>query len=213
MMDRPNKIAIVGYGPIGQHLTALLHEQGYDVVVGVRSPERLALTSIPIGVQSLHWRPAVAGASVVVLAVPHEAVDDIVAGWPTDGASRIVVDPTNPVALSPEGHVVSGLDGGGTVGTRLAKLLPSVAVVRAFTHVMEELLAVRGRRQPGLWAMAIAGDDDTAKETVGEIVKATGFVPVDIGGLADSAPLDPGGTLFPQMFTVADMKRRLRESA
>jgi predicted dinucleotide-binding enzyme len=211
MMDRPSRIAIVGYGPIGRHLTVLLQDKGHDVVVGVRHPERLVTGRVPSNVEYLDWRSAVDGASIVVLAVPHDAVDDIAANWPADGAARIIVDPTNPVALSPDGHIVSGLAGTDTVGSRLAKLLPSVTVVRAFTHVMEELLAVRGRRQPGLWAMAIAGDDSEAKETVGELVTATGFVPVDLGGLADSAPLDPGGVLFPQMFTVADMKRRLLE--
>jgi predicted dinucleotide-binding enzyme len=211
MMDRPSKIAIVGYGPIGRHLTALLRDEGHDVVVGTRNPERLASCVVPPGVQCMQWRSAVDCASVVVLAVPYTAVDDLVASWPTGGAGRIMVAPTNPVAVSPDGHIVTGLDGDDTVGTRLAKLWPAMTVVRAFTHVMEELLAVRGRLQPGLWAMAIAGDDSTAKGIAGELVKATGFVPVDIGGLADSAPLDPGGALFPQMFTVADMKRRLLE--
>lgn len=210
-MDRQSRIAIVGYGPIGQHLTASLRGEWRDVVVGVRSPERLAPEAVPPGVQCVDWRSAVDRASVVILAVPHGAVADIVASWPAGIADRIVVDPTNPVALSPDGHIITGLDGSDTVGSRLAQLLPSAIVVRAFTHVMEELLAVRGRRQPGLWAMAIAGDDSSAKETVSELVKATGFVPVDIGGLADSAPLDPGGALFPQMFTVAGMKRRLLE--
>jgi predicted dinucleotide-binding enzyme len=211
MMDRPSRIAVVGYGPIGRHLTTLWQEKGHDVVVGVRAPERLAEGSVPSGVQLLDWRPAVAGASIVVLAVPHDAVADIVANWPADDVARIVVDPTNPLALGPDGRIVSGLAGADTVGSRLAKRLPSVTVVRAFTHVMEELLAARGRRQPGLWAMAIAGDDDEAKAAVGELVTATGFVPVDLGGLADSGPLDPGGVLFPQMFTVADMRRRLLE--
>ncbi|WP_067510203.1 NADPH-dependent F420 reductase [Actinoplanes sp. TFC3] len=212
-MDTLGTVAILGYGPVGQHLTALLHDGGYEVVVGVRNPEVLAAGDVPPAVQCVRWRAAAEVADVIVLAVPYDAINDIVAGWPAGGAARIVVDPTNPIALSPDGQIVSGLDGDETVGTRLAKLLPSETVVRAFTHVMAELLAVRGRRQPGLWAMAVAGDDSSAKEMVGELVKATGFAPVDIGGLAESAPLDPGGVLFPQMFTVAGMKRRLLEGA
>ncbi|OJF15808.1 NADPH-dependent F420 reductase [Couchioplanes caeruleus] len=213
MMDGPGRIAIVGYGPVGRALTALLRDEGHDVIIGSRDPDRLTSGIVAADVPCMDWRSAVERADVVVLAVPYVAVDDVVADWPTGGAGRIVVDPTNPVALSPDGHIISGLDGNDTVGSRLAKSLRSVIVVRAFTHVMEELLAVRGRRQPGLWAMAIAGDDSRAKATVGDIVKATGFVPVDIGSLAKSAPLDPGGVLFPQMFTVADMKRRLREGS
>lgn len=205
-MDRPGRIAVLGSGPIGRHLAALFQGKGYDVVVGVRDPGKHTVACVP-------WRQAVERAGVVVLAVPYKAVGDIAANWPADGADRIVVAPANPVALSPDGHIVTGLDGSDTVGSRLAKLFPATPVVRAFTHVMDELLGERGVRQPGLWAMAIAGDDSAAKETTAGLVTATGFVPVDIGGLADSAPLDPGGVLFPQMFTVAGMKRRLLEGA
>jgi len=39
------------------------------------------------------------------------------------------------------------------------------------------------------------------------LVAAAGYVPVVIGGLGRSAPLDPGGILFPNMFLPADMRR------
>ncbi|WP_207229988.1 NADPH-dependent F420 reductase [Krasilnikovia cinnamomea] len=208
-----DRIAVVGYGAIGRALTAHWHEAGRDIVVGSRNPDLLKSADVPVGVPCVDWRSAVERATVVVLAVPHPAVADIVAGWPTGATDRIVVDPTNPVGLSADGRIVSSLDGAGTVGSRLASSLPSARVVRAFTHVMDELLVSRGRRQPGMWAVAVAGDDAAAKAVVGDLVTATGFVPVDIGGLAASAPLDPGGALFPQMFTVADMRRRLAESA
>ena len=63
---------------------------------------------------------------------------------------------------------------------------------------------------PGLFAVAIAGDDPVAKLTVSELVNDAGFVPVDIGTLAESAPLDPSGVLFPHLFTPADMKLALK---
>ncbi len=66
---------------------------------------------------------------------------------------------------------------------------------------MDESLAYRGLRQPGFWAIAVAGDDPEANKIVHDLVRATGFVPVHIGTLAESAPLDPGGVIFPHMFT------------
>ena len=91
----------------------------------------------------------------------------------------------------------------------MAQRLPHSLVVRAFSHVMDELLVSRGSSQSGLWAMAIAGDDPVAKQIVGALVRDAGFVPVDIGTLAESLPLDPGGALFPHMFTEADMRAML----
>jgi predicted dinucleotide-binding enzyme len=75
---------------------------------------------------------------------------------------------------------------------------------------MEELLVSRGTKMPGLFAVAIAGDDPIAKSAVADLVTDTGFVPVDIGTLAESAPLDPGGVLFPHVFTPADMRQALK---
>lgn len=98
-----------------------------------------------------------------------------------------------------------------TEGSYLAKLLPNSTVVHAFSHIMEELLVSRGTHQPGLFAVAIAGDDRDAKSIVSRLVLDTGFVPVDIGELKESAPLDPGGFLFPHVYTPSDMKRVINQ--
>jgi predicted dinucleotide-binding enzyme len=204
-----HRIAVVGFGPIGRALSRAWLDAGHDVVIGNRNPDRLAgdLTQFP-GARCTQWTSAIADCDVVALAVPYPALDDVVAD-PARLAGKVVIDPSNPVQLSADGRIVSGLDAPGTVGQALAGRVPEAFVVRAFTHVMHELLATRGQVQPGLWAMAMAGDDVAAKELVAGLVRATGFVPVDLGGLPDSAPLDPGGVLFPNMFTVADMHHRL----
>ena len=58
--------------------------------------------------------------------------------------------------------------------------------------------------------MAIAGDVPAAKLLAAGLVRDTGFIPVDIGTLAESEPLDLGGVLFPHMFNEADMRARLK---
>jgi predicted dinucleotide-binding enzyme len=93
-----------------------------------------------------------------------------------------------------------------TQGRHTAKLLPDSMVTRAFTHVMYELLWPRGTRQRMSWGMALAGDDATAKAATAELITDAGFTPVDVGGLDDSAILDPGGVLFPKMFSPADLR-------
>lgn len=211
--DAP-RVAVVGFGPIGQALARSWLAAGYPVVIGGRDPDRLAtLTAGLPGVRCAHWTDAVAGSDVVALAVPHDALDDVVAAWRPEWAGKVVIDPANPIEVSADGRLVCGLPGPGTVGSHHAERLPGARVVRAFTHVMDELLASRGRRQPGVWAVAVAGDDEPAKKLVSRLVEATGFVPVDLGGLADSAPLDPGGALFPNMFTVTEMRLRLDAEA
>ena len=208
------RVAVVGFGAIGRALAGLWAAAGQDVVVGTRQPERLPDTDdvdLP-GLRYVHWTEAISESDVVALAVPHLALDDIVSQWRPEWSGKVIIDPTNPVDLSADGRLISGLTEPGTVGEALARRLPSVQVVRAFTHIQDELLPSRSRRQPGLWAVAMAGDDAAAKARVSELILATGYVPVDLGGLAESAPLDPGGVLFPNMFTVSDMRSRVAES-
>lgn len=207
----PRSISILGAGKIGQAVAQLWLRAGHAVCFGVRTPEKLSSLVKSLGSQASakSLEDAAAGGEIVFVAIPYDAIDDVVALTAPQLAGKIVIDASNPFALSQQGRIVSSLEPGISAGSRMAQRLPQSNVVRAFSHVMDELLLSRGLNQPGLWAMAIAGDDPVAKHIVGELVSDTGFVPVDIGTLAESLPLDPGGALFPHMFTVADMHARL----
>lgn len=208
-----HRIGVIGFGMIGQALTRPWIEAGHRVTVGSRTPDRRRVEVAACGdARCTDQATAIRESDVVMLCVPYSGLEQVLEAE-VDWTGKVVVDATNPVALSPEGRLVSVLPAPGTVGAALARRVPTASVVRAFTHVMDELLVSRGRRHPGVWAVAMAGDDDAAKQIVGGLVRDTGFVPVDLGHLADSAPLDPGGLLFPSMLTAADMRVRLDEYA
>lgn len=201
------KIGILGAGKIGQALGQLWLRAGHEVSFGGRTPEKLVTMVEALGprasAQSL--KVVAAESEVILLAVPYSAVDECVASVSNELVGKIILDATNPVGFSPEGRIISTL-ANGTAGTRMAARLPNSTIVRVFTHVMDELLVSRATRQSGSWAVAIAGDSLDAKSLAEKLVQDTGFIPVDIGTLAESAPLDPGGILFPNMFTEADMR-------
>lgn len=213
MLDSGQKysIAVIGAGKIGQAVGQLWLRAGHTVCFGSRSPEKLFSFLKGIGgsssVQSIEQ--AAAQSEIVFLAIPNSAVAELAPSLKSVLSGKIVIDATNPFALSPEGRIISSLGADMTAGSRMASLFPQSIIVRAFSHVMDELLVSRGTKQSGLWAMAIAGDDPAAKQVVSALVSDTGFVPEDIGTLAESSPLDPGGKLFPHMFTVADMRALL----
>ncbi|MEE1784158.1 NAD(P)-binding domain-containing protein [Streptomyces sp. SP17BM10] len=201
------RIGVLGAGnigrPIGRHWVAA----GHRVTFGSRTPERLADLTASLGdrAHAATFAGAVAASDVVLLSFPHAGWADLPAAARAGMAGKIVIDATNPMALSDEGRIVSTLDPGLTQGRRTARELPDATVVRAFTHVMDELLWSRGTQQRHFWGMAYAGDDSGAKDLVAGLVRDAGFTPVDLGGLDASAPLDPGGAVFPHMFTPADL--------
>ncbi len=206
------RISILGAGKIGQAVAQLWVRAGHSICFGARFPEKLTAIVETLGTRASakSIQKAAAESEIILLAVPYEAVDQLAISVTNELAGKIVLDATNPIAFSPEGRLISALGPHCTAGSRLALLLPKSTVIRAFTHVMDELLVSRGTSQTGFWAMAIAGDVPAAKLLAAGLVRDTGFVPVDIGTLAESEPLDPGGVLFPHMFNEADMRAKLK---
>lgn len=212
--ENKKRISILGAGKIGLALATLWFRAGHSICLGSRHPEKLhsVVDALGLQVNIKNIKAAAADSDMIVFAVPYAAVAELISDIQYEVQNKIIIDATNPFGLSPEGHVISTLGPTITAGTAMAKRLPNSKIVRAFTHIMDELLVSRGTKQPGLFAMAIAGDDPDAKLCVAELVRDAGFAPVDIGALAESAPLDPGGVLFPQVFTVADMKLTLQNN-
>ncbi|MET7683658.1 NAD(P)-binding domain-containing protein [Streptomyces sp. NPDC005423] len=202
------RVGILGAGnigrPIGRHWSAA----GHQVTFGSRSPERLSKfisTACP--------NARVAGLAetaetndILLLSVPYPAWEELLQSVGNTLAGKLVIDATNPMGLSADGRIISTLGSDLTQGRHASKTLPDSTVVRAFTHVMDELLWSRGTQQRHFWGVGYAGDDAAAKETVRGLILDAGFSPVDLGGLDDSASLDPGGALFPHMFTPADLR-------
>jgi putative enoyl reductase mmyQ len=105
-----------------------------------------------------------------------------------------------------EGQIVSTLPEGRTEGQWMADMLPDSVVVRAFSHTQEELLVSRAGKNPGVWAVGYATDALEERPRIESLLEATGYVPVFVGTLAESSLLDPGGSVFPHLFTAGDLQ-------
>lgn len=210
----PQTLAVLGTGKIGQAIGRLWLESGHSVVFGSRSPELRGPELLKLGdrVSVLTQAEAVDAADIVLLAVPGEAVVDLVDELGAALAGKIVIDATNRLNYV-EGRWASALEPGVTEGRWMARALPDSRVVRAFSHVPDELLWTRGSTQAGYWAIAVAADDAEAKRVVADLVRDSGWTPVDLGGLDESAALDPGGAVFHLFYTPTEMQDVIGASA
>ncbi len=91
----------------------------------------------------------------------------------------------------------------------MAQRLPTARIVKAFTTVYAGKLESEAHRAGEPLAIAMAGDDEPAKQTVAALIKDAGYFPVDIGTLDESEPLDPGGVLWNSAITEAELRQRL----
>lgn len=144
-----NGIAIIGAGQVGRSLALGLARVGESVVLGVRDLGA-SRQDLPTDVAASSIADASAGSSVVVLAVPPEALSSVLdAVDPTAG--QIIVDATNAV----RGPVPGGFD---TVAAYVASLVPEgVSVVKAFNTIGAEHLN-DGRFGDQQAFLPIAGD-------------------------------------------------------
>ena len=181
------QIAILGAGLVGSTLGRLWYAAGHDVTFAARHAARPQALAAELGerAHAASVADAVAGAEVVLVAVPGPAVTDVLqAVGPLDG--RVMIDAANSFGQQ-------------QVTLRsLANAFPRARWVRAFNSLSVSVMADDNHREPP-WAMFLSGEE--AKPVVAQLIRAAGFDPVDLGGIDDSQLQDPGSTLWTYTLT------------
>ncbi|SNS82385.1 hypothetical protein SAMN04488107_3908 [Geodermatophilus saharensis] len=192
-------IGIIGAGHIGTALTQAATDTGHDVVLAnSRGPETLtdlveAITARPSRTGSVRAATAAeAGAAgdLVVVTVPLKAIGDL----PVEPLAGKVVLDTNNYYPQRDGQIAELDDGSTTSSELLQRHLPTSRVVKAFNHILAADITAR-RTPPGTphrRALAIAGDDASAKETATSLIDGLGFDVLDLGPLSESRRIEPG---------------------
>ena len=190
-------IAVIGgTGPQGKGLAYRWVLHGHRVVLGSRAADRAESAAVEVR-QRMHGASvtgatnadAVAGADVVVLAVPYDGHDALVSELARALDGKIVISCVNPLGFDKQGPY--GLPLEQSAAESAAALVPAARVVGAFHHVS----AV------SLWSDAayldhedvlVCGDDAEAKAVVIELARSvTGRDGVDAGRLRLARQLEP----------------------
>lgn len=153
-------IAVIGAGNIGRTLGAKWATAGHEVVYGVRSPGAPDTASV---------RDAVAGAEVVLLAVPGQAAKEVLAALGTALAGKVVIDASNDIQGTGKLHA-------------LAELTDAAHPVRAFSTLGWENFA--DPDFDGVTAdLFYAAEEGNAKEVADRLIADVGLRPVWLGGV------------------------------
>ena len=200
--SRQYRIAVVGgTGPQGKGLGYRFARHGHTVVVGSRAAEKAQVVVDEV-TERLAGAPgagpvsgaanadACADADVVLLAVPYDGHDELVAGLPLAG--KTVISCVNPLAFDKRGAHGLAIDGGeGSAAESAQRLAPEATVVGAFHHVSAVTL----------WGEAdylseedvlVVGDSAEGKAVAIELARCvTGRNGVDGGKLRLARQLEP----------------------
>ena len=162
-------------------------KHGYNVVISnSRGPETLSSLVRELGPKARAATPAEAAEAgdIVVVTIPLKNYRTVPVA---PLAGKIVID-TNNYYPERDGHIPE-LDNESTTTSELLQAhLPKSHVVKAFNHIYAAALTTDGQPSgtPNRRALAIFGDDATAKDTVADVINQFGFDVLDGGPLNES---------------------------
>jgi hypothetical protein len=166
-------ITIIGAGNIGKTLGEKWAQAGHRVTYGVRNPA----DPKHAGLNAVSVAEALAGAEVILLALPGAGVAEFAAQFCVSLAGKIVIDATN----NPRSAVMNNLE-------PLQTAAPEAILVRAFSTLGWENFA-----KPQLGGQQIdlfyAGAE-SARPAAEQLIREIGLRPVCLGGLEAVPALD-----------------------
>jgi NADPH-dependent F420 reductase len=191
-------IAVIGgTGPQGKGLAYRFARGGHEIVLGSRDQERAVAAAAELServgsatVRGARNDEAAQVADLVLLAVPYDGHDALVADLAPHLAGKVVISCVNPIGFDKHGPY--GLDLGPTSAAESAqRLVPQATVVGAFHHLSavslsgdEEFLSHED--------VLVCGDDADAKAAVIELAATiTGRPGIDAGALRLARQLEP----------------------
>lgn len=180
------KIAIIGTGRVANALALGFSKGKHDIRMGSRDPAKAKPNS---GVQVIDLKEAAKWGDLVVMAVPHTAVEEVISAIGPDVLTgKTLLDVTN--ALGPGMELAIGCTT--SAAEEMARMAKGAKVVKAFNTVFaaNQSSGVVGGQQLSLF---VASDDKAAKDTVMRLGKEIGFEPVDAGPLKAARYLEPMG--------------------
>jgi 8-hydroxy-5-deazaflavin:NADPH oxidoreductase len=172
------KIGIIGKGHVGTALAAGLRRKGHEIRFGTRDPKEPATAAVAFG-------------DVVILAVPYEAIPEVLSKTCAELVNKTLIDVTN--VLTPEGGLAIGCTTSGA--EEIQRQLPKTKVVKAFNTVFAKNQNTGHINNQQLTAF-IAGNDPEARTTVARLASDIGFLPLDCGDLTEARYLEPMGLLI-----------------
>ncbi len=191
--------AIIGVGNIGSPLARHLVGGGESVVLAAKDQSRADALARELGslARAASVEDAIAVADVVVFAVWLDTIKDLIQQDAKLLEEKVVVDPSNPLGFDENGQMIRTLPDDQSSGSVVAALLPASAhYVKAFGTLAADGLSSSSNREPRRAVLLYATDDDAAAAAIERLIRAAGFEPLKVGGVADAGRIEmPGGDL------------------
>lgn len=185
------KVGILGSGDVAKALGSGFLSRGHDTMLGTRDASKLApWQKEHPGAKVGSFADAAAFGELIAIATFGMAAEAAIEQAGVQNfAGKVVIDATNPLRFDDSGlHLAIGFDD--SLGERVQRALPDARVVKAFNTVGNQFF-VDPKFDAGPPTMFIAGNDESAKRAITELLRTFGWDAADLGGIETSRYLEP----------------------
>ena len=192
------KTAVIGLGNIGRQVALNLITGGQDVIVADHGPTKAAELAKASGgkARAASVADAINEGDIIIFAVYFDAIKELLTEYRNKLVGKIVVDPSNPIGPDGSGGFKKIIPQDQSSGQILAALLPQGAkFVKAFGSLTAGSLKSGARHSPEPYVLFYASDDRDAGNAVADLIKASGFAPVRVGGVSQAIRIEAFGDL------------------
>ena len=192
------KTAVIGLGNIGRQVALNLITGGQDVIVADHGPTKAAELAKASGgkARAASVADAINEGDIIIFAVYFDAIKELLTEYRNKLVGKIVVDPSNPIGPDGSGGFKKIIPQDQSSGQILAALLPQGAkFVKAFGSLTAGSLKSGARHSPEPYVLFYASDDRDAGNAVADLIKASGFAPVRVGGVSQAIRIEVFGDL------------------
>jgi len=204
------RFGIIGAGPIGSIISKKLVKNGHDVkIADARGIERLdgkELAGTAVLVED-----AIKNIEVLIISLPIKALPSIRNIIDQVGEEVIIVDTSNyyPFRDGKIEELENGMVESVWVSNQLGR-----PIIKAFNNLLAYTLENEGTSEHsnGRIAMAVAGNNQSQKQVVMDVVYELGFDAVDSGSLSDSWRQQPGTPAYCTELTKDELTKALEKA-
>ncbi len=192
----PATLAVLGgTGRQGRGIAQRFAQAGFKVLVGSRDPEKAAATvaawpDAAPAISAASYRDAIAGSTVVFLAVPFAALDDLLNdNRSAFRPSSLVVDVTVPLLFTGGPLRLAAVPDGSAAEYIKTRLPADVRLAVAFKTVPARLLG--SLDQPLDCDEFVAGDSQESRSEIAALIQhVKGLRAVDVGALSNTRSIE-----------------------
>jgi 8-hydroxy-5-deazaflavin:NADPH oxidoreductase len=188
------KVGVLGSGIVAQTLAAGLAKYCHQVIIGSRSPQKLAeFAARTSGVTAGTFAEAAAFGELIILAVKGNVASEALGLAGTANlAGKTIIDTCNPIADAPPVNGVLQFYTGSndSLMEALQTEFPAANFVKAFNSVGAPRM-VDPKFEGGRPTMFICGNNAAAKQTVTALLDEFGWETADMGAAEAARAIEP----------------------